>query len=558
MLNITQKENSEYFSYLHWTPLFKIPMYTKLGAPDFALYKKKAEEFKDAFFPYSGNSYLTSVYTICPNLYETKLKKTLQRDSIYKLSFKCKVYADLMEVPEIEYLIRNYLGVMFVNNTLKNDESILKIEKNLVSFPVDIAIQEYKHSYNRQWFEYEATFKAKNDFSHIVVGSFKKFMEQVINPSIVNGIAWRFDEIELTSCAGCDLGNRLIFGGDKILLQSPTHKLTLDEGSQDSSVARYYQNIYRAENHILAGNYYDCIKSYAEAFRHKIPFHCDYRNAWNVVLNHKINDTLLIRQLMSGVYPLFNKKSFIEAKYKELGESNIISDKALKSILAGLDVQKYENSKDPFNRNLYNRIDSVFKADSMSRAGLSNIFKTDSFNIERLNKIFDTGIEISEQTIGINLMRMFEVVCWHLVRYKNEKLIKHLHKSVLAGHFNNRYFATLLDSYTLHNESIDLFYSPYKTNTIFITDSNFYFLRQEKAEEEKIDMERKKIYLEGIKSQVLKEFFLFRNLNNKFIFYYNVIMPESMFQKQISDRTIIKVSKARLLTRKNELSDIDF
>ncbi len=196
-----KKGKREHFAYKDWTFLSIIPMNTWAGAPDFSEYKSRSTADKitySYFTPYSGNSYLSSVYAIEKNIYQGKLIQPLIKGRKYKFSCQYMFGGDIMSTKLIEQNLNYNMGVLFTKNDMSDSASIKKLNSD-VELPKHISINTYNYKRdNNKWKYFESEFEAVDNYEYILIGSFQKLMDKSPFPPNVNyGIGFRFDELTL-------------------------------------------------------------------------------------------------------------------------------------------------------------------------------------------------------------------------------------------------------------------------------------------------------------------------------------------------------------------------
>ena len=104
------------------------------------------------------------------------------------------------------------------------------------------------------------------------------------------------------------------------------------------------------------------------------------------------------------------------------------------------------------------------ESDQGSRNNRSGIKNADVSNYNSILKLYKEYKEISELTIGSWPMENLKVMFLHFSRYENKEWIELLQTEVMKGNFDNRTFASLVDSYIENNIESDVTKSYYLSN----------------------------------------------------------------------------------------------
>lgn len=236
--------------------------------------------------------------------------------------------------------------------------------------------------------------------------------------------------------------NRTIFRGD---LQMPVEHM------------KYYAHRNNAEKHFLAGHYVESIKEYGEAFKYKKPFFKDFYNAWTVITNYKVADSTAFLNILYGSNRFHGDNYYYLRKLNYLVSTDSFFDisylhrfKSDSFLLPRIP----DNEKKVVDSALVKRIAAMTASDQSvrkKRTPRGGIRQADSINRIEVINLFNEFDEISERTCGPAVWNDFNVILLHLTRYDYPDVLRHLYTSMIKGHFENREFACLLDSYINYN-----------------------------------------------------------------------------------------------------------
>lgn len=523
---------NETFSYKYWNPLFRPIMYTKNGAPDYREYifrcKSLGMEPKDWFKPYSGNSYLTSILTTIPNIFESKLNKPLLKDSIYILTYYYKVISSSIPFNEVNKLINCCFGVSFSNKSIDSIDNINKIENNIINIPILFPVNNFDiRYYNNKYLAISIEVKPNFNYHYIQVGSFKNLMEaKYLDPSILYGVSWRIDSLSISKCFGsCVKVNPLqTYLSEDSINPSSICKLNLNESSDSVKMYYHYRNI--AEHFLLKRDTLNYINYFNTATDFKYPFYVDYYNSWLIIKDNINLNTKSILKFIYNCNKLFQSKDFIISKlfyFKSKSTKYNIFE-------ANKYLNNIDNIKVTLDSSMCKLIDYLYMRDSLARSSNGDIEVIDKSNIYEFKLNFLGKFYVNELNIGINRMRMLELLWQHWSRYNDCDMVNYLEFLVLNGHINNRYFAEFYDSYLLHNNTTEINQTYFQSNSYFVfNNSVLYWIKFDKTKLGLINYKRNELYLDNYETYIkLLKYCLDSKSMIKFNYGLNIIPLETI------------------------------
>jgi hypothetical protein len=468
------------FQFLYWSSLLSFKKFSSKGFPSYSKYLSQANNSESNYFysPYEGDALFMPTYNWHRNLFQTKLTEPLQVGKKYRISFKYMIMAAYYSKNKIEKSVNGKIGIHLSINDLNNETQIAKYVDQSNPFKPMFGINNYNADNNFLWLDFEYIFEAESPFRFITIGNFTRLLDPIeLAPGpVVKGVTFKIDNVNLTKVED-DVPLSPLFS-EKINIETNPQLFKFSTKSSFGGFVKLYnQHVSKAEDFIILNNIDSTLFYYKEAFKQKSPDFKDYRNA-NKVLALSKSDS-----------------------HEETGN-----------------IFEY-TSKSNLDKLAANQIDSLFKLDQKARHNNIGIAAQDSANYLFLNALFYSKT-ISEQTIGINGMRNLEVILLHLSRYAFfEELIPVLIKQVEKGNFDNRQFASLVDSYYSNVISGDIFETYYYTTSAYPIFTQFVIPELDPDSIKVINERRSLIGLESLESQYQKQFYNFKYGYRDYEFY---------------------------------------
>jgi hypothetical protein len=495
---IIHLNNSE-FIYKGWQPLHYFKNENRYGNPDYKLYLTAyrhlistvyLKTWDNFFKPYEGNGLCFTQVASLKNIYQTKLLKPLQKDSIYRISFKYKINADNFDRKEIIARVNNAkIGALLVDMDVANDSVKRKAITNLKlkvlpQIQVMISISD---SLNK-WETFTSTFKATKNYQYLLLGNFDKLYGSIeVLPYEMKGITFLYDNIEIIKCGNNEYehtnDSKKLSPEDNLINNNKNiESIKRKKRSLDSLVRLLTKSlsnnifIYNAERAIIMGNYNDAYSSYNKYLNFE---HFDFRNFSN---------------------------------YKKLIQKTGLVD-SMKFIKITEDY--FEPYKTAFN----SLIDSLESIDQLCRIKHDNISHQDSLNFYSILRYMQNN-PIS--TLGLNnkSKNKFLLLMSHHTRYGFfEEIIPILNKILEQEIITSRDYAVLIDTYYHINISNNPFDTYFHT-TAMISDGKSYIVKDYSIDEMlEINKKRNQIGLEDLETQFLLQMFNHCNGYSDFEFY---------------------------------------
>ena len=519
------KDKHEHFAYKDWTSLSGIPMLPWNGAPDYKVYKvRSTQEFiaKEKFKPHNGNSYLSSIYTIEKNLYQGKLLAPLIKGKKYKISLFYKFGGDLLPAKVINDNLNHNMGILFSKYDMSDSSSIKKLNNEKIILPKHVSINTYNYrADNGKWKFFETEFNAEDNFSYIILGSFKKLRDKSpFPPTVSYGISWRIDDLYISEITENANKSYQINSTDLPVSMEIVKPISFDYDRlpTNDSISKYYHFVNKAEELIIDHQYFKALNEYSSAFRYKAPFMQDYLNAWKIVQDYHVYDSLSFYNLIEGSFKGRSNINFHKVKIDYLIKNDSSFNKPYVRWIRNnfnTDDVRLAITHDSI---LIKKINFLFDRDQNARISGKGIYTADSLNWIELREILKIQPELSELNLG-NSMRWFEELCHHLVRYPHKELLDALYVLTMKGHFNNRLFVNLVDYYCYYNHSPKIEDQFYLSNIAMVLNTAYLIPRIDKKLLSEVNIRREKIYLEDVVRQQRKQLFYYRNMELYFFMY---------------------------------------
>lgn len=469
------------FQFLHWSSLLSFKKYsTKKGFPSYSKYLSQAKNSKSNYFysPYEGDALFMPTHNWHRNLFQTKLTEPLQVGKKYRISFKYMILAAYYSKNKVEKSVNGKIGIHLSINDLNNEAQIAKYDDQSNPFKPMFGINNYNADNNFLWLDFEYIFEAESPFQFMTIGNFTRLLEPIeLAPGPVEkGVTFKIDNVSLTKVED-DVPLSPLFS-EKIKIETNPQQFKFSTRSSIGGFVQLYnQHVSKAEDFIIQSNIDSALFYYKEAFKQKSPEFKDYRNA----------------------------------------------NKVLATSLTGMHQEphslfQYNNSSNT-DKIAANQIDSIFNLDQKARHNNLGIAAQDSANYLFLNALFCSKT-ISEQTIGFNKMQNVNIILLHLSRYAYfESTLDILYKEVLKGNFDNRQFASLVDSYYSNTISGDRIESYYYTTSAYPLFTQFIISELDPDLVKEVNERRRHIGLESLENQYRKQFYNFKHGYEDYEFY---------------------------------------
>jgi hypothetical protein len=472
------------YVYTHWQSLLPFRKITHFGHPKFSKYQKhtNSEKALDAWKPYEGDSQFIAQHLNHKNLYQTKISHPLKVGKSYKLTMMYRVLAYMIEKNQAVAFVQNKIGGRFTVNDLCTKENQENFLSNTFKYPPHFSISDIHPDSLFRWIKYEYDFVADRPYQYLILGNFIPIVKTEVEAAHpAKGVSYRIDMVSLEEVNTFDSQNVLLEISQNFdeLIDAVELKGFNVIAQIDSMSSAYYQWIFKAESFIIESKPDSAMMVYIHAFDHKKPLFREYRNVKTLQKKGDISDTMFITRLLDQI-------SMPESKLSEISQ----------------------------------KIDSIFRLDQDVRStNFANFGSQDSANFLFLLSLADEKT-ISEQTIGINGMRNLEVILLHLSRYAFfDELIPVLTKQVEKGNFDNRQFASLVDSYYSNVISGDIFETYYYTTSAYPIFTQFVIPELDPDSIKLINERRNLIGLESLESQYRKQYYNFKYGYRDYEFY---------------------------------------
>jgi hypothetical protein len=546
-ITFVKKDTS--WSYDHWKSLLYTKKFTSDYASKFSLYKEvllsqdttkflfyKAHELLEYFKPFEGDSRLGIGNISTKNLWQGKLLQAIVKDSFYRLSFMYKILSDNIPPNKVEFIVANNIGLFFSEFDLADPKTIQGLKKLSIHLPFHFYINNFTYDKNKKWIPMVIDFIAKKNFNYIIIGN-NDMLTSALEARPFKGTGCQFDNFSLQKI---DRSEAKYFY--KPVEYSQSEFLDLDNSEkvkslfnkpafQNLKLKNYYKHIDKAENLIIDKKHKEALVEYCNAFNYKVPFFRDFMNAGKLITKFKLNDSLLLRKF------LITSKKYAPYKYsvKDRVEYWQKMDTIYKT--SYLDFFKSDPSLEnisfagKIDSTLIKKIFSMSESDQGSRNNRSGIKDADESNYESVLKLYKEYKEISELTIGQWPMQKLKIMFLHFSRYENNEWIDLLQAEVMKGNFDNRTFASLVDSYIENNIESDVTKSYFLSNIGYAHHTKYCIPSIEKKLIDEVNKRRAEIYLDPVESQQRKQLYNFRNGYGDFMFYsffsYDPMHPDS-------------------------------
>ena len=312
--------------------------------------------------------------------------------------------------------------------------------------------------------------------------------------------------------------------------------------NQQKHVQKYYNNIYKAEQFIIEENFDKASEAYFEAFKYiENPFEVDLLHALDCEQlrknPQKTNVKFIVKKLYSktGEIPIM----FTEQPYNEVVGINELEEY----------VKNQQHSRDSnFIRKIeyFHEIDQGIREEIIAEHGYpydefykDTIQYLDSINYFKIIELINDYGYISEELIGgAKNLNSINLIIVH--NNKRKEIIPVLHKSVINGTLDARFFAGILDicNYKINNE----FYI--SQSVWFINEGIFSSQKYSKKQLAKLNKYRKSIYLDSFNTFQDKikwtirnpqYYFNFATMNNQMYLsdeeFYSIILDNANKKK---------------------------
>ena len=472
------------YVYTHWQSLLPFSKKSFFGHPKYSKYELRTDSksAKDAWKPYEGDSQFIAQHLNLKNLYQTKLVRPLKKGKCYKLTFMYRIIAKMMTKEQIESRVNHKVGGRFTVNSLYSEENLTKFLSNDFKYPPHFTIDDFTADSISKWMEFVYEFTADMPYEYLTIGNFLPIARTGAEAALpYKGVSYRIDLVSLIETDSQESSiselTSIEYSYDLVDNVEP-NEFTINT-QLSASASSYYRRVFNAESFILDGRSDSAIRSYISAFEYQKPKFREYQNVKSIEKKEEVSDTKILSSLVKQLF--LPKPELIDLSQK---------------------------------------IDSIFRLDQDIRStDFSNVPSQDSANLMFLLSHVDNN-DISEHSIGINSMRNLEVLLLHLSRYSFfEALIPILVKQVENGNFDNRQFASLVDSYYSNTISGDRIESYYYTTSAYPLFTQFVIPVLDPNLMEEINIRRHRIGLESLEDQYRKQFYNFKYGYRDFEFY---------------------------------------
>lgn len=529
------------FQFSNWTKLLNY----KLDQVRFSDYSKMIEndtnEFTynskkvllDYYRPYEGDGAFQSVNSGVRSFYQQILNEPLHKDSVYHLQFKYKVGSQNIPIPEVVEKVNKVIGVVFTKVDFRDSLKRKLLNKEEFNLPWQFHINNFSYENKLKWMTYDTIFQSNDNYKFVIFGH----NEFLTDPTIIRpykGISYLIDNISLTKSSQFEFNNQPNKNKGKLIQEHISRNDTIDNIInkniiKNDSVNKYYYYVSKAENLIIKNKNKDALEEYLNAFEYKVPFYRDYFNASHLITHFKIIDSLLLKKffILSGKISSLTVKDRIEYLQSKDPTFNLGFLNRFKTDTC---FNKYKNIN-RLDSSLIKQINNMIQRDQDIRTGKILIKETDSRNLKDVLDLYKNNDEISERTVGKNGMTYIYIMILHFSRYNTNEWIKILFQQVMLGNFDNRVFASLIDSYIDNNFDSDPTKSYYLTSIAFPHHDKYIIPKIDITSIEETDKRRKQIYLETVTEQQNKQLYNYRQGYENFEFYqffsYDPISPDS-------------------------------
>lgn len=536
-------------------------------------YRKKIEDSR----PYEGEYCWTPSWEgmSLRTLLQSKLKEPLKKDSFYRISFMYKILYEGFKLNLIENLMKNKIGVLFTNVDLDEPKYANSLRSLSIDFPLDFYINIKNIEWNK-WKSFNADFKANKEYNFIIVGNNNNLLnvEYVMIP--YKYVRYMIDNISLKKISKSEAKyfyKPIVSDQLKLEVYDNSEQikaLVKRPAFQNPKLKTYYDHIDKAETYVIDKKYKEALTEYCNAFDYKVPFFRDFMNARTLITKFKIADSLLLRKFLITSQKYTPNKISVKDRVEYFQKIDTIFKTSY------LDFFKTDTSMQnisfagKIDSTLIRKIFSISGTDQASRKNRSGIKNADESNYESVLKLYKEYKEISELTIGQWPMENLRIMFLHFSRYDDKKWIDLLQKEVMKGNFDNRTFASLIDSYIENNIEADLTKSYYLTNIGYAHHTKYMIPSIDRKQIAETNKRRAEIYLEPVESQQRKQLYNYRNgfedFNLYFFFSYDPMYPDSTIteaealekEKEFIEDLQQKYPKIEIYDRNKTNYDIDF
>lgn len=299
--------------------------------------------------------------------------------------------------------------------------------------------------------------------------------------------------------------------------------------AQNDSLANYYKHVNKAELCLINDSFSLASQEYLNAFKYHFPFQKDLNNAFATEINDDSDyETVLrfVKSVKKNSIGCMDDSLFV--KYLALQDDKIAaySDKLLKNLA---DI-KCSNLK--VDNKVLNKIDSIFLLDQNAResyTGSANskafLNRTDSTNSIELKKIYQASAHGFDERIFTNNSYKIDIMILHFIKMNNETSIfwrEVIKNEVLKGRIRNDAIIGIIDFADIQinqDNETDLC-----LHLSGVACMKYLKVNLKENMLSKVNIERKKYFIEDYYSSVQKDIWVWRNPESSFyiksVYYY--------------------------------------
>jgi len=281
-----------------------------------------------------------------------------------------------------------------------------------------------------------------------------------------------------------------------------------------TEVRAYYENVFKAENHIMQNEVDSALMCYNIAESMNIRMMIDIRNI-SVCLSRSDNDDVKI-SLFKTRYSQTNDTVTISQFISWV--SSFLSDEGVEHLRTQLENIKKQNSVDNIDyQELIEKLESMGKDDqlfrgesSFSKAELRQRKKIDSRNMRKLMKLYsDYGKFLTYRLFGGGFSG-YEIILIHNF-FDKKKYLKYndfFIGEILAGRLDAREYAGIVDNYRFDSTQV------YGCHTVFSVGDSLVVFQLSDSGKRKINSNRKSVFLQDIDVMQNKMIWQWRNFDS--------------------------------------------
>ena len=178
-VRITNIDYEECYSYPEWTSLLKFKKTTRIGIPHYANFmsRRENERWIDFWKPDTGNSFFYTQISYLRNLYQTKLIKTLNTNSTYRISFRYKINCHGFQITDVIEKVNDKIGFLFSENGLTDSIHVEYFKNYSIKLDPMYTIRDLNAEKIGSWQTFEQIFTPEKEHNFLAIGNFEKLIE---------------------------------------------------------------------------------------------------------------------------------------------------------------------------------------------------------------------------------------------------------------------------------------------------------------------------------------------------------------------------------------------